>query len=77
MPCRPDEEFAQGPEESYAEQPRTPPRKRVTVTESSDAKESDSDAEKSNSERDSNAEIQSKKGDWKMKEFVHYQSHGQ
>ncbi len=33
----PGEEFAQGPEESDAEQPRTPPCKRVTETKPSDA----------------------------------------
>ncbi len=44
MPCRPDEPFAQGPEDSDADEPKTLPRKRVTVTEPLDAEETNSDS---------------------------------
>ncbi len=49
MPCRSEEEFAQGPEESEADAPRTLPRRGVIENSRSYAEESgfesDSDAE--------------------------------
>jgi hypothetical protein len=76
MPCRPEEEFAQGSDDSDADLCRTPRRKRVIQPEPSDAGESNSDS-------NFDAEIQSKKvtgkgsRPWKIKEFVHYQSQRQ
>ena len=56
MPCRPEEEFAQCSDDSDADLRRTPRRRRMFETELSDAEES-------NSYSNSDAEIQSKKGD--------------
>ena len=76
MPCRPEEEFAQGSDDSYADLRRTPRRRRMFEIELSDAEENNSDS-------NSDAEIQSKKvtgkgsRPWKIKVFVHYQSQRQ
>ena len=76
MPCRPEEEFAQGSDDADADLRRTPRRRRMFETELSDAEENNSDSY-------SDAEIQSKKVTGKgsrprkIKEFVHYQSQRQ
>jgi len=76
MPCRPEEDFAQDSDDSDADLRRTPRSKRAIQPEPSDAGESNSDS-------NSDAEIQSKKVTGKgycprkIKEFVHYQSQRQ
>ncbi len=55
MPCRPEEEFAQGSDDSNADLRRTLRRKRVIQPEPSDAEETESESE-------SEADQQSEKG---------------
>ena len=59
MPCRPEEEFAQGSDDSDADLRRTPRRKRVIQPEPSDAEETESEGE-------SEAEQESEKGKGKL-----------
>ena len=59
MPCRPEEEFAQGSDDSDADLRRSPHSKRVIQPEPSDAKETESESE-------SEAEQQSEKGKGKV-----------